>query len=138
MCFWNIFDSINIYAFLFHFSFVAIVYPLQSICRHQLSCRPDWGKGGASALGGGSVNGEGPGCTTHLILEAFGGLELVRRGGMEGRRSPKVSTAGELLWQENEEGLRRAKLKKIQRSKEMRENTQREGRDLTEEEVRGM
>lgn len=35
---------------------------------------------------------------------------------MEGGRSPKVSTAGGPLWQENVERLRRAKLKKIQRS----------------------
>ena len=43
---------------------------------------------------GWSVNSEGPGCTTHPILEAFEGLELARRWGMEGGRRPKVSTAG--------------------------------------------
>lgn len=67
---------INIYVFLFHFSFVVIIYPPQSIYRHQPSRRPDLGKGGDRTLGRGRW-GEGCkcedlACTAHPVLEAMG------------------------------------------------------------------
>lgn len=67
-----------------------------------------------------------------------GGVGVGWEIGNGGEEEPQSQHSRGLWWQENEEGLKKAKLKKIQRSKEMRENNQREGRDLMEEEVKGI